>query len=865
MNIAPKPPLARQGQQLASQGRYGDSQLVHMNPYEVQGLAAMSPTGQLTKNPVTGQPEAFLPFLAPLLGKAIGTKLLAGKVGAGLAGAIGSGLGTFAESGSLEKGLVSGITGFGLGKVFNAGAEAVNAGTEVAQATAAQQGLQEATKAAGNTLSPDLLEASKILQQPNSMVNAATLGDTLGSNVSTPLSYDVASGATIGGNVVNPISSQAQDFLDASQAAGTATSALDSARQGISFGDRLSSFRNREGLEAMGQAALRPENLLTIGSSLGVRGQMEVQDDMQRRADEAADADNAYAQGFKNVLTDTLGMSRGSNPNPYMSRYIGNYANGGLVRMNGGGDTEYGGNVESKAEEIIRSVGNYGLDSDDRYFIKPSKGSAAERQSFLRGFEKQDPPTDYRHGFEEEFQFFDFVKDRPIERYQDLFGAGPSDYLAGLLAASPERLEELGTPIAEGTRPLAEYTDTRGTPFSGVDNFSDMGVTKADPITDIPVASPVTSPVVVDESEEVVDSGNVVPEYMQAIQALGLPVDGEYVRPEGRAVYDVLDEYDAFGAEEIANVADYFGVDAAEAQANVDVIAQNRATQELLDSAIEGGIEQVDPDQEAADPYTQGEIDAVVGLIDSEQLSLTAAAEYFQVPYEQVKSTYDNIVATRAAETPTEELGSAYSDLINTAVESAGGGRMPKKRIMTRAGVMELANGGIAEAVMGAPEETMVVEETVVEQMPDDAMFDNGMGDLDFDNMVAMTVEAIRGNVQDADKIIEMFIDEYGVDQFRSLREAVLQSIVPGAQTEGKIVGSGGGMDDEVMGMIGENQPVAVAPDEYIVAADVVSGLGDGSSEAGADILDQMMADVRTARTGGRQPAPIDKSAVLPA
>ena len=41
MNIAPKPPLARQGQQLASHGRYGDTQLVHMNPYEVQGLAAM--------------------------------------------------------------------------------------------------------------------------------------------------------------------------------------------------------------------------------------------------------------------------------------------------------------------------------------------------------------------------------------------------------------------------------------------------------------------------------------------------------------------------------------------------------------------------------------------------------------------------------------------------------------------------------------------------------------------------------------------------------------------------------------------------------------------------------------------------------
>ena len=87
MKLAPKPPLARMGQKLADQGRYGDTMLVHMNPYEVQGLAAMSPTGQLTRNPETGQPEAFLPFLAPLLGKAIGTKLLAGKLGAGLAGA----------------------------------------------------------------------------------------------------------------------------------------------------------------------------------------------------------------------------------------------------------------------------------------------------------------------------------------------------------------------------------------------------------------------------------------------------------------------------------------------------------------------------------------------------------------------------------------------------------------------------------------------------------------------------------------------------------------------------------------------------------------------------------------------------------
>ncbi len=54
---------------LANQGRYGDSMLVHMNPVEVQGLASMSPTGSLTVNPQTGQPEAFLPFLAASLSR----------------------------------------------------------------------------------------------------------------------------------------------------------------------------------------------------------------------------------------------------------------------------------------------------------------------------------------------------------------------------------------------------------------------------------------------------------------------------------------------------------------------------------------------------------------------------------------------------------------------------------------------------------------------------------------------------------------------------------------------------------------------------------------------------------------------------
>ena len=131
MNYNQQAPLQNQADEMAKYGRYGDTMLVHMNPYEVEGIASLSPTGKLTTNPVTGQPEAFLPFLAPLLGSMIGKAalakaggLLAGK--AALAGAIGSGLATTAVTGDIKKGLLSGITGFGLGKALGAASDALN-------------------------------------------------------------------------------------------------------------------------------------------------------------------------------------------------------------------------------------------------------------------------------------------------------------------------------------------------------------------------------------------------------------------------------------------------------------------------------------------------------------------------------------------------------------------------------------------------------------------------------------------------------------------------------------------------------------------------------------------------------------------
>jgi hypothetical protein len=71
--------------------------------------------------------------------------------------------------------------------------------------------------------------------------------------------------------------------------------------------------------------------------------------------------------------------------------------------------------------------------------------------------------------------------------------------------------------------------------------------------------------------------------------------------------------------------------------------------------------------------------------------------------------------------------------------------------------------------------------------------------------------------------------------------------------------GPGDGMSDSIPAMIGKKQPARLADGEFVVPADVVSHLGNGSTDAGAKKLYSMMDKVRTARTGKKKQAPAVK------
>ena len=65
--------------------------------------------------------------------------------------------------------------------------------------------------------------------------------------------------------------------------------------------------------------------------------------------------------------------------------------------------------------------------------------------------------------------------------------------------------------------------------------------------------------------------------------------------------------------------------------------------------------------------------------------------------------------------------------------------------------------------------------------------------------------------------------------------------------------GPGDGMSDNIPATINGRQPARLADGEFVIPADVVSHLGNGSTEAGAKQLHAMMDKVRSARTGNKK------------
>jgi hypothetical protein len=80
-----------------------------------------------------------------------------------------------------------------------------------------------------------------------------------------------------------------------------------------------------------------------------------------------------------------------------------------------------------------------------------------------------------------------------------------------------------------------------------------------------------------------------------------------------------------------------------------------------------------------------------------------------------------------------------------------------------------------------------------------------------------------------------------------------VRNVFGGMAKGGYLDGQGDGMSDSIPATIEGKQPARLADGEFVVPADVVSHLGNGSSKAGSKRLYAMLDKVRRARTGNKK------------
>jgi hypothetical protein len=82
----------------------------------------------------------------------------------------------------------------------------------------------------------------------------------------------------------------------------------------------------------------------------------------------------------------------------------------------------------------------------------------------------------------------------------------------------------------------------------------------------------------------------------------------------------------------------------------------------------------------------------------------------------------------------------------------------------------------------------------------------------------------------------------------------------------GMVRGAGDGQSDSIKVKMDDGKDGRLGDGEYVITADVVSALGSGSSDAGARVLDDFMARVRSQAHGSpKQSRPVNPAEVLPA
>ena len=818
--------IKQQTNNVASQGRYGDTMLMHVNPAEVQGLASIMP---LTQNPQTGQPEAFLPFLAPLLGSALGTAgltgagagALGGLIGAtGLssaaAGAIGSGLTTALIEGDLKKGIMSGITGFGLGKVMGA------AGLGGTEAVADEASKAAITEAAGSNA-----------------VTAATLGETAGQAVT-----DAATSNFSGDAIGSLVESSGLNATNLQEALGSGlTSQADLVAQASAANPNfiapgMEGFRDRLGAIGKGafsgdtmSALTNPSGYLPIALGEGQKGVMESQENFERQmAQMELDRKNArekmYADNPENI--------------PMSSRYYG--ASGGIMSLAEGGKTLPKAPKDKIPDElrfppplprlpprpIVDNSFEAAMSGSQDYRYKPKQSRQPVREAYqkmqvneLTGEEMPTgqyvPPSNYKAGVDAEFNYFP-NSNKPatyLGNYLDGTGYNYSDIISGLSDLSGlDNLQGITLPSGLGFNYNNQIGQPTGNdyPAEYIASLIGPGNNINSPITNMPMDRPDTT-MPIERPDTTyrpfpIDRPISTPPIMSQPMPVAPPEMQQPMPPQ--IIPSMPNETSVPFVPPVSMPQPVSGIDERDFMDSIGITPPN-VPQPIMQQPMPVATPVQQPIPQLAPEVLQQLPPEVI-----QQLMPTPSPVMMPAP-----SVNMGLPQTRIAGRPSRARGRAE------------GGDTLKDIPADNKGLPNLPSSVRNE--MG---------------------YKQAGGETEVDPLITEVTAFILGESEN-NEALNAFIQKYGNEAFMQLRQQILQSLVPNAQTEGQIQGDGnGGMDDDLFGRIGNKERIAVSQDEFIVPADVVSMLGDGSSDAGSKELYDMMDRVRNEKTGTTKQAP---------
>ena len=366
--------IQQQTQNVAAQGRYGDSMLMHVNPAEVRGLSQVAP---ITINPQTGQPEAFLPFLVPLLGSLLGGSLLGGTaLGTLGASALGSGLATWAATGDLKKGLLAGITGYGIGAALQgAGAAAAGADAATAAADVGKTALTESLLTDPTMLAQAGTEAAQGIASAGSTVPAASLN-------------------ALGETTLNSALASAQPgFQLAGQTAADAYTGAGYSALGDAFSGGLG-----PGVQNLAAGASQPLAVAGIAGGMGPTAVMDSQEQFaeqmrQMQEDTAREKDERTRQMFESTPEPILYSAQGGPTNIDESLMMDANLLSGAMNMNSGGRVGYGsgGGILDTRNSAYNRINDkdYNQFSGDQQRFTPARQTFDINPEFMAGFQPE--------------------------------------------------------------------------------------------------------------------------------------------------------------------------------------------------------------------------------------------------------------------------------------------------------------------------------------------------------------------------------------------------------------------------------------------------------------------------------------------